>query len=210
MPFETWLAFVVACSVVLAIPGPTVLLVVSYALGQGRRTGWRTVPGVALGDLTAMTASLAGAGAILAASATAFTVLKIAGAIYLVWLGWRMWRAGGPAMADSDLAPEATRKRQRRMFWHAYAVTALNPKSIIFFIAFVPQFVTPHEPVLLQFAILEATFVGMAAAVVLLWVLLVDRLRTLVRSSRAWAWLNRGSGSLLIGAGIYTAAMQRA
>jgi threonine/homoserine/homoserine lactone efflux protein len=76
MDWQVWLAFVMASTVLLIIPGPTVMLVVSYALGRGRGTAWATVPGVALGDLTAMTVSLLGAGAVLAASATLFTALK--------------------------------------------------------------------------------------------------------------------------------------
>jgi threonine/homoserine/homoserine lactone efflux protein len=84
MTFEVWIAFVAASVALLAIPGPTVLLVVSYALGCGKSSGWVTVPGVTLGDFTAMTASLMGAGAVLVASATAFTILKMVGAAYLV------------------------------------------------------------------------------------------------------------------------------
>ena len=93
MAFEIWIAFVLASLVLLAIPGPTVMLVVSYALGRGRASAYATVPGVAFGDLTAMTASLLGAGAILSASATMFTVLKLVGAAYLIWLGIQLWRA---------------------------------------------------------------------------------------------------------------------
>lgn len=90
MPFELWLAFAAASAALLAIPGPTVILVVSYALGQGRASGWATVPGVTLGDFMAMTVSLAGAGAVLAASADLFLVLKLCGAAYLIWLGVKL------------------------------------------------------------------------------------------------------------------------
>ncbi|MBI3512607.1 MAG: LysE family transporter, partial [Proteobacteria bacterium] len=86
MSVETWLAFVAAAAVLLAIPGPTVTLVVSYALSVGRRAAWATVVGVALGDFTAMTLSLLGLGAVLATSATLFTALKGLGAAYLVYL----------------------------------------------------------------------------------------------------------------------------
>ncbi|MDX1401736.1 MAG: LysE family translocator, partial [Kiloniellales bacterium] len=175
MPFELWLAFVAASTALLAIPGPTVILVVSYALGRGRSSGWATVPGVTLGDFAAMTASLLGAGAILAASSTLFTVLKLAGAAYLVWLGINLWRA------EPEL--EGLRKVQREnsnssMFWNSFVVTALNPKSIVFFVAFVPQFVDPSGNVLLQFVVLEATFVTLAAINVILWAVLAGRLRS--------------------------------
>src|SRR5437773_11131232 len=92
---ETWLAFTAAAAILLLIPGPTVLLVVSYALGQGWRTALSMAVGVALGDFTAMTLSMLGLGALLAASATLFTALKWIGAAYLVWLGIKLWRAGG-------------------------------------------------------------------------------------------------------------------
>ncbi len=137
MPIELWLAFAAASAAFLAVPmGPTVMVVVGYALGQGRKTGWATVPGVTLGDFTAMTISLLGAGAVLAASATLFTLLKLVGAAYLIWLGIRLWRAEPSAEV---LAGKA--RGRGAMFWNAYAVTALNPQSIMFFIAFVPQFV---------------------------------------------------------------------
>ena len=95
MSFEAWLAFAAASTVLLVIPGPTVLLVVSYALGQGWRTALPMAVGVALGDFTAMTLSMLGLGALLATSATLFTALKWLGAAYLVYLGLKLWRAGG-------------------------------------------------------------------------------------------------------------------
>ena len=95
MTIETWLAFTAASAILLVIPGPTMLLVVSYALGQGWRTALPMAVGVALGDFTAMTLSLLGLGALLATSATVFTVLKWLGAAYLVCLGIKLWRAGG-------------------------------------------------------------------------------------------------------------------
>jgi homoserine/homoserine lactone efflux protein len=107
MPLELWLAFALASTILLTIPGPTVTLVVSHALAGGRRTGLATVPGVALGDLTAMTISLLGAGAVLAASAALFTVLKLVGALYLVWLGVRLWRADPAADACAGHAQPA-------------------------------------------------------------------------------------------------------
>jgi len=95
MTFETWIAFTAATAVLLVIPGPTILLVISYALGQGWRTAFPMAVGVALGDFTAMTLSMLGVGALLATSATVFTALKWVGAAYLVWLGVKLFRAGG-------------------------------------------------------------------------------------------------------------------
>jgi threonine/homoserine/homoserine lactone efflux protein len=205
MSMELWIAFALASSVLLAVPGPTVMVVVSYALGKGRSSAWATVPGVTLGDFTAMTLSLLGAGAVLAASASLFTVLKLVGAGYLIWLGIQLWRA------DPTLKVFAERNRSdgRRMFWNAYVVTALNPKSIVFFIAFVPQFVDPNAPVLGQFAILEATFLTLAAVNVALWAVLVGEMRARFQRPAALRVINRVGAGFLIGAGLITAAARR-
>src|SRR3712207_6098413 len=121
MTLESWTAFALASLALLAVPGPTILLVVGQSLGAGGRRGaLPRVAGVALGDLTAMTLSLAGLGAVLAASAILFTLLKWAGAAYLVWLGLRLWRA--PVMAEA--APPLPAGRAMRDAW---LVTALNP-----------------------------------------------------------------------------------
>lgn len=207
MSFEIWLAFAFACAVVLAIPGPTIMLVVSYALGKGRQTAWATVPGVALGDLTAMTISLAGAGALLAASAEAFSVLKLCGAGYLIYLGIKMWREKPEALTDN---PDAKRNRPSRMFLQAYVVTALNPKGIVFFIAFVPQFVTAGSPVLPQFIIMTTTFVVLAAINVAIWAVMAGALRERFRDPTAMKRLTRVGGGVMIGAGLLTALTRRA
>jgi len=206
MSIELWLSFAVASLILVSIPGPTVLLSVSYALSGGKRTALATVPGVTLGDFVAMTVSLAGAGAILAASATLFTALKIAGALYLIWLGINMWRDGNglmdPVANDKD-------KSYRSMFLNSFVVTALNPKGIVFFVAFVPQFINPAEPVILQFAILEATFLALAAFNILIWVLLAGSLRNQFKRPGAMKLVKRLGGSCLMGAGALTALVQR-
>jgi threonine/homoserine/homoserine lactone efflux protein len=208
MSLEIWIAFALASAVLLAIPGPTVMLVVSCALGRGRDSAWATVPGVALGDLTAMTVSLAGAGAVLATSAMLFMMLKLCGAAYLVWLGIGLWRAVPEALAIEG-GTRAPRDR-RRMFWNAYLVTALNPKSIIFFIAFVPQFVVADAPLARQFAILIATFVGLAAVNTTLWAVLVGEMRRRFEHPATLKLINRTGGGFLIGAGLLTALARRA
>ncbi|MEH6545713.1 MAG: LysE family translocator [Sneathiella sp.] len=206
MLFELWLSFFVASAALLAIPGPTVMLVVSYALGRGRSTGWWTVPGVTLGDFTAMTVSLLGAGAILAASATLFTLLKIAGAAYLIWLGIKMWRTE-PKL--EDIQETVGRSSNFSMFWNAYVVTALNPKSIVFFVAFVPQFINISTPVFPQFVVLEVTFLTLAAVNVAIWAALAGTLRARFKSVRTLKFINRCGGSFLIAAGLLTAAIRR-
>jgi threonine/homoserine/homoserine lactone efflux protein len=205
MSVQLWLAFVLACLVFLPIPGPTILLVVSYALTQGRRVALALAFGVATGDLIAMTTSLAGLGALVLASARLFTVLKWIGAVYLIWLGFRMFRAP-PLLTDGPPPPP---RAARAVFAHAAAVTALNPKSIAFFIAFVPQFLSLGAPLTPQFVTLVATFVTLATLNALLYALLADRLRARIRRPSVLTWMNRAGGTALIGMGALTAALAR-
>lgn len=206
MPLDTWLTFVAASTLLLLIPGPTILLVLSYAISQGRRVAVSTAAGVAVGDLVAMTASLAGLGALVAASATAFTILKWIGAAYLVYLGVKMLLSARDA---NFVLPTTDAISTRRTFTHAAAVTALNPKSIGFFIAFVPQFIAPSAPLLPQFAILIATFVSLATLNALAYALLAGSLRNRLQRPGVIAWLTRAGGATLIGMGILTATLKR-
>ncbi|RKF16596.1 LysE family translocator [Roseovarius spongiae] len=208
MPLDLWLAFVAASTALLLIPGPTVLLVLSYALSHGRRVALVSAAGVATGDLVAMSASLAGLGALVLASAMLFTVLKWVGAAYLVYLGVRLLRSAPSGGLEAGRA--GARSGGRGVFWHMAAVTALNPKSIAFFIAFVPQFVTLDAPLAPQFAILIVTFVGLAAVNALAYALLADRLRGAIRRPAVITWITRTGGMALIAMGAATALMRRA
>ncbi len=206
MSLETWLAFVAASTVLVVIPGPTVLLVVSYALGQGFRASLPTAFGVSLADITAMTLSMLGIGALLAASATLFTVLKLAGALYLIWLGVKLWRSGGTLNAR----PVTGRVGALKMMGHAWLVTVLNPKGITFFVAFLPQFLDRNGDFWTQMLIFEATFVVLAFANTVTYAALAARARGLFASPVAVRRLNRTGGGLLIGAGLLTAATRPA
>ncbi|MFD2261379.1 LysE family translocator [Lacibacterium aquatile] len=207
MSFEHWLAFVAASVVLLAIPGPTVLLVISYALGHGRKAAAATVAGVALGDFTAMTASMLGLGALLAASALLFTVLKWVGAAYLIYLGIKLWRA---QVSAGDGVTAVAAERPSKIFFNAYAVTALNPKGIVFFVAFLPQFLDTARPVVPQMAIFMATFLVLATVNVLTYATLASLARRQIGRPSVQKAINRIGGGFLIGAGILTVAWKRA
>jgi threonine/homoserine/homoserine lactone efflux protein len=204
MTIETWLAFTAASAVLLVIPGPTILLVVSYALGQGWRTALPMAVGVALGDFTAMTLSLLGLGALLATSATVFTILKWAGAAYLAWLGIKLWRAGGTL----DAKPCNDAASTVKMLSHAWLVTALNPKSLTFFVAFMPLFIDPKAALLPQVGVFATTFLALAFTNAFAYALIASRARNVVRSPRALGIINKIGGSLLIGAGIATVGLR--
>jgi threonine/homoserine/homoserine lactone efflux protein len=210
MSFEQWLAFAGVSAVLLAIPGPTILLVISYALGHGRKSAGATVGGVALGDFTAMTASMLGLGALLATSATLFVALKWIGAAYLVYLGIKLWRAP-VALADPAAdAGEPPRERPLRIFLHTYVVTALNPKSIIFFVAFLPQFLDAAQPILPQMVIFETTFLVLAILNAGFYAMMASMARQSIRRPGVQRAVNRVGGTLMIGAGALAAGWKRA
>jgi threonine/homoserine/homoserine lactone efflux protein len=203
--FEIWAAFATASALLLVIPGPTVLLVVSYAMGRGWKVAAPMACGVALGDLTAMTLSMLGIGALLASSAALFTALKWIGAAYLVWMGVKLWRSGDAVRtrARTDAVPAG------RMLAHAWLVTVLNPKSIVFFVAFLPQFIDPARNFWLQMLVFEATFVTLAFTNAFGYALLGARAGRLAASPRAMRLVNRAGGTALIAAGAAAALARR-
>jgi threonine/homoserine/homoserine lactone efflux protein len=204
MTLETWAAFAAASAVLLVIHGPTTLLVVSYALGQGWRTALPMAVGVALGDFTAMTLSMLGIGALLMTSATVFTMLKWIGAAYLVYLGVKLFRAGGAF----DARPRTDAVSAATMMGHAWLVTALNPKSITFFVAFLPQFLDHSADFFTQMLVFETTFLALAFMNAFGYALVASRARNVVSNPRAIGLFNKTGGTLLVGAGIATVAMR--
>ena len=159
MSIDTWLAFAAASAVLLVIPGPTILTVISYSVAHGRAANVPLVAAVALGDSTALFLSLAGLGGLLATSAILFQLVKWAGGLYLIYLGIKLMRSGTDDLPVT--AAPATVSRGR-LFANTYAVTALNPKGIIFFVAFLPQFIRPGADVTRQLWTLALTFVTLA------------------------------------------------
>ncbi|MCF1471499.1 LysE family translocator [Agrobacterium vitis] len=210
MTFQIWLAFVATVAVVLAIPGPTIVLVISYALGHGRSVAKATVAGVALGDFTAMTASMLGLGALLATSAMVFTLLKYIGAAYLIYLGIKLWRAPVMTRQEAEDGSQLSAEKPLRIFLHTYAVTALNPKSILFFVAFLPQFLNTAEPLALQMVIFEATFLVLATLNAATYAIMASMARKSIRKPNVQRWVNRTGGSLMIGAGLVAAGWRKA
>ncbi len=206
MPIELWLAFVAASAVMLVIPGPTILTVIGYSVAHGRRANVSLVAAVALGDSTALVLSLLGLGALLATSAFWFTLVKWAGGLYLLFLGVRMLRAG--AMGGQVVAAQVPDSRWR-LFVNTYAVTALNPKGIVFFVAFLPQFLAPGMPVAPQLWILALTFVALATVNATLYAMFAGGASAMLRSPRAHRRFHLGGGSLLVAAGIWALFSRR-
>jgi threonine/homoserine/homoserine lactone efflux protein len=206
MPIELWFAFVLASAVLLVIPGPTILTVISYSIAHGRRANVPLVGAVALGDSTALLFSLLGLGALLAASAFWFTVVKWIGGLYLLYLGIKLLRAGISSMPTA--APAAPGSRLK-LFANTYLVTALNPKGIVFFVAFLPQFISAGASVTRQLWILAVTFVVMATLNATLYAVFAASARRLLASPRAQRRFNIAGGSLLSAAGVWALLARR-
>jgi threonine/homoserine/homoserine lactone efflux protein len=206
MNLEIWIPFALAATVILIIPGPTILLVISQAVTHGRRSVVPLVIGVLLGDFTAMTLSLLGLGAIMATSAALFAIFKWIGALYLIYLGIKLWIANPKNNSTKDNTSYASSQSLLRS---SFIVTALNPKSIAFFVAFLPQFVDPLQPAPIQLTILGATFLFLATLNAALYAIFAGQLSEHMRKGKIRKWFNRCGGSALIGAGIFTAGMQR-
>jgi len=207
MTLETWLAFVAAAAVLLIIPGPTILAVIGYSASHGARARLPLVAGVALGDSTALLLSLLGLGALLATSAFWFTVVKALGGLYLLYLGAKLLRAGVRPAAQQ--AADTLAASRWKLFANTYMVTALNPKGIIFFVAFLPQFIRPDAPVAPQLWTLSLTFVALATANATLYAGFAAQARRLLATPRAHRVFNLAGGSLLAAAGAWTLAARR-
>lgn len=206
MPIEHWLTFVAASAALLVIPGPTILAVISYSMSQGRRAKVPLVAAVALGDSTALAVSLLGLGALLATSAFWFMVVKWTGGLYLLYLATKLLRAGVSPAAPATPAAPASRWK---LFANTYLVTALNPKGIVFFVAFLPQFIDPSAPVSRQLWVLAVTFVAMATLNATLYTVFAASARKLLASSRAQRCFNLAGGSLLSAAGLWALLAKR-
>ena len=197
MSLELWLAFVAASAL---------LLVISYSLAHGRRANVPLVAAVALGDSTALALSLLGLGAVLASSAFWFAVLKSAGGLYLIYLGVRLLRRG---VASAEIAAPAAPGSRWRLFANTWLVTALNPKGIVFFVAFLPQFVTPGADAARQLWILAATFVLMAIVNATLYAVFAAAAHRMLATPRAQRCFNLAGGSLLTAAGVWALLARR-
>lgn len=206
MSLEVLAAYVLATTIILVIPGPTIILVVSQAVAHGRKSVLPLVAGVVFGDFTAMTLSLLGLGAIVSASAALFTLFKWIGALYLLYLGLRLWRTNPQS---NTVQPENKDISPHSLFKSSYIVTALNPKGIAFFVAFLPQFINHHEAVFSQLVLLGGTFLFLALVNAALYAVFASQLREIIKRKKVRRWFNRLGGSALIGAGIITASMQR-
>ncbi len=200
MSLEMLLAFIVASSVLLSIPGPTILTVISYSISHGNRAKIPLVAAVALGDSTALFLSLVGLGVLLTQSAFLFQIIKIAGGLYLLYLGFKLLKAG---FKPSELSYEENKVSKKKLFINTYLVTALNPKGIIFFVSFLPQFINTHANVTYQLWTLAITFVILATLNATLYAVFASKAKEVLTSPKSQRIFNFTGGSLLSIAGLW-------
>ena len=199
IPIENLLAFMLTSLVIIVIPGPSVLFVIGRAIALGRRAGVLSVVGNALGTIPAIIAVAFGVGAIVASSVVAFTVIKIAGALYLVYLGIQAIRHRHAHIPGIQQRPT----RARRLLAEGFIVGLTNPKTIAFFVAVLPQFVDPTAgPVWMQLLLLGLVFEALALASDSIWALAAGTARAwFARSPRRISTLSATGGVMMIGLG---------
>lgn len=204
LPMDVLPAYLVACIVMLLVPGPAVTVIIANSLRHGAHAGLLNIAGIQLG-LAVMLAILAiGLSTIIHAMSWAFDVLRMIGAAYLVWLGFKLWRGSAPTASTGASASE----KQSSYFWQGLLVIWSNPKALLFFGAFIPQFVDPAGPAALQTVALGLIFMVAAA--------ITDGAYALA-AGRAGRWLSgdrlrlmeRISGSFLVGGGLWLALTRR-
>jgi threonine/homoserine/homoserine lactone efflux protein len=201
--FSSLLLFVSAALVLLAIPGPAVLYVTSRSIGQGRSAGLVSALGIGVGTLVHVAAAAVGLSALLVSSAVAFSAVKYLGAAYLIYLGVQKLRG----TKSLDLSEEAPRANLSRVFGQGVIVNILNPKTALFFFAFLPQFVdSSRGSVALQILFLGTLFAVMGITSDSLWALFAGTVARRLTRSAHWMRTQRYvSGGMLISLGVATA-----
>jgi len=192
-------AFIGVAALLTVLPGADMALVTRNVLAVGRRRAMLTIAGICTGCVIHATASALGLSAILATSATAFNVVKTLGAGYLIWIGIQSIReAGQPATVTSE---DAARRARLGPFLQGFLTNILNPKVAVFYLTFLPQFISPGEPVLRRSLLLASIHIAMGFVWLTAYAWFIDRLGAVLTRPRVKAWLERVTGGLLIALG---------
>lgn len=204
--YDTMIAFFLATAVFAYMPGPATLYAAAQTLARGRRAGWMAALGIHIGGYLHVAAAALGLAVLFTTVPALYTVLKFAGALYLIWLGLKLFFSG-ELRANANL--ELTAKSPRRAFWESVTVEVLNPKTAIFYLAFLPQFtdLSIGLPVWLQLLVLGTIVNVMFSSADVLCVLLADKITKLLKNSgSANRIAQRIGGGLLVGLGLNLAA----
>lgn len=202
MDWHVWLAYFLAAWLIALSPGSGAVLSMSHGLQYGVRQTTATIVGLQIGLAFILLVAGAGVGALLLASTTAFMIVKVLGAGYLIWLGVKQWRAPVDGAASDAAAPsEPAGLSVRQRLLRGALTNATNPKGIVFMVAVLPQFIDPNKPLALQLAILLVTTLAVDSVVMHGYAFLASRLRALMQSVRARKTQNRVFGGVLMGMG---------
>ncbi|MBE7375509.1 LysE family translocator [Pseudomonas lopnurensis] len=201
MNVETWLLFASAALVVILIPGPLSLLMIGNSLNYGVRRSWPAFVGGVSASICLLSASAAGLGALLLASERLFSALKLVGALYLFYLAWQSWQASRQAGTPAGLPAALPYPGFRPLFWRAFGLGASNPKDILFFAAFLPQFLSAERPFLPQLLVMIATWAVLDLCCKLFYGLCAHGAARYLRTGNGQVWFNRISAALFGGAG---------
>lgn len=208
MSLETWLAFFAACWVISLSPGAGAIASMSCGLQYGFWRGYWNALGLQLGLVLQIAIIAAGVGAILAASATAFQVIKWFGVAYLVYLAVKQWRA-----LPADITDDSTVRpigKPLSLVFRGFLVNVSNPKALIFMLAVLPQFINPHAALLPQYLIIAATMVTVDLMVMAGYTGLAAKVLRLLRTPRQQRRMNRTFAGLFLGAATLLASIRRA
>jgi threonine/homoserine/homoserine lactone efflux protein len=200
MTLTTYSLYLAAVAVLVLSPGPTMLMCMTTALNSGRASGVASAAGSISAVMGVMTLSALGLGALLAASELAFTVVKVIGALYLMWLGVKTFFGKAEAIEIGKPAAPIG-QRMRAYYARGFLVGSSNPKALLFFTAFFPQFLNPAEPLLPQYGILALTFVAFEATVLTTCAFGVSAIAPALRATRPMRWINRVTGGLFAAMG---------
>ena len=203
MDLHTWIAFFAACCLIAVSPGSGAVLSMSHGLSFGVRRTSATILGLQLGLLLILLVAGAGVGSLLLASEAAFSLVKVLGACYLIYLGWMQWRAGGAAPLLGEQAEPAGSWQKRCLT--GFLTNATNPKGIVFMVAVLPQFIAHDAPVLPQLLILAATMCSIDLMVMHGYAAAAAGMQRLLRDARAVKRQNQLFGGILmaVGAGLF-------
>jgi threonine/homoserine/homoserine lactone efflux protein len=204
MEFHVYLAFVVATTIMIALPGPSVLLTVAHSISFGWHRALSTVAGATVGIAVQLLVAAVGLTSLLNVVAEAFEWLRWAGAAYLVYLGIKQWRSAG-----ESLAVESSQVTKTNLFVQGLVITIPNPKSLIFIAAFLPQFIDAARPLGMQFSVIMPTFLVITFSVTSVWALIAGKVSGLLQSQRAFQSVLRAAGGLMIIAGVSLAMARR-
>ncbi len=204
MALTTWLAFLFAATLIAVSPGPGAATSMSVGLRHGYWAALRAILGLQSALVIQLSIVAAGLGALLAASTTAFNIMKLLGAAYLIWLGIQKWREAPQAVAGENITTPPS-----GLFVQGLLVNLTNPKAIVFIAALTPQFIDPGRPQWLQFLILAATMCGVDTVVMSGYAMLATHLRRWLNDARAMKAQNRFFGGIFVGAGMLLATSGR-